>query len=297
MNTSYDVVVIFFIMDEIVKKLKKEGFLPISGRGRKSKLTTSELLTIGVICHLEQVQSLKRLHRLIKSPLFGGCFNEVPCYEQFTTAMRNINNILSPVINFFALINGSMDGETNIIDSTPLPITTYPFKYIKWAGNKSSLSKCLDEWYQGFKLHLVVNKDMEIVSHRLTTAGVHDSNMLDKKGLLSNVSGDLIGDKGYIGEKRKNDLALLGINLFTPLRDNMDQSKNTFKPEHKKTRKLVETSFGKMKDHFCLVYRFARNVDGFFSWVKSTLLAYSISILLENTEKMGNFLKALSCQC
>lgn len=297
MNTSYDVEVIFFIIDELVKKLKKEGFVPISGRGRKPDLTIAELLTIAVICHLEQIQSLKRLHRFIQSANCAGYFTNIPCYSQFTAAMRKINFLLMHVLNFFALISGANNEQSKIIDSSPLPITTYPFKYIKWTNNTSSLSKCLDEWYQGFKLHMVVNEDKEIVSHSLTTASVHDSKMLHKAGLLKNVDGDLIGDKGYIGELRKRQLKAKGINLFTPLRDNMDQSKSDYTPTHKRIRKLVETTFGKMKDHFILAYKFARNVDGFFSWVRGGLLAYSFSLLFENSEKLDNFIKALILQC
>jgi hypothetical protein len=297
MHKTYDIAVIFIIIDEIVKKLKNEAFISKSGRGRKPNLTESELLTIAVIGHLEQIQSLKRLHRLIQSLGFENFFNDIPSYEQFTIAMRNINYLLMHVLNFFSFTSKSNDSRTKIIDSTPLPITKYTFKYIKWANNTSSLSKCLDEWYQGYKLHMVTNEEMEIVSHTFTTASVHDSNMLNKKGLLSNVSGDLVGDKGYIGEEKKNNLAAERINLFTPLRENMDQSKSTFTPQHKRTRKLIETVFGKVKDHFSLAYKFARNVDGFFSWVRAGLLAYSFSILFENEERLAIFLERLLGKC
>lgn len=294
MNENYDIVVIFVIIDEIVKKLKKEHFLNVSGQGRKSKLTVSELITIAIIGHLEQVQSLKRLHRLIGCVLFKSYFNEIPSYQQFCISMRNLDLVINHVIVLFAQLNGSLNKKKNIIDGTPLPITKYPFKYIKWTNNTSSLSKCLGEWYQGFKLHLLINTDMEIINQQIKTASVHDVNLLDSDNFLERVEGELIGDKGYISEAKKKELfETKNINLITPLRENMDQSKNIYTKAHKNMRKRIETVNGVLKDHFCLLYKFARNVDGFFSWVKSTLLAYSFSILCENSDKLANFLKAL----
>jgi hypothetical protein len=296
MNENYDIVVIFVIIDEIVKKLKNENFLPTSQQGRKSKLTISELVTISVIGHLEQIQSLKRLHRLINSNEFKSYFNDAPCYAQFASAMRKISYLLDHVMSFFAQFNEAMDEKISIIDSTSLPITKYPFKYIKWANNTSSLSKSLDEWYQGYKLHLVINTKMEIIGQHITTASVHDVKMLDSDKIIKGIKGDLIGDKGYISEPKKQKLATNDINLITPLRENMDQSKNIYTSEHKRIRKLIETANGKLKDHFCLLYRFARNIDGFFSWVKSTVLAYSFSILFENEAKLDKLIKSLCYQ-
>lgn len=294
MKKSYDIVVIFYIIDEIVKKLEKESFITKKSQGRKSVLTLSEFLTISVIGHFEQIASIKKLYYCMKSIEFKSCFPKMPVYSQFTRGITSTYQYLNHVIDAFIFLTRAKKDNLFIIDSTPLPITNHAFKFIKWHDNTATLSKCLDAWYQGYKLHLVINSKKEIVNLRITTASVHDSNMLDSKKFLKGIHGNLIGDKGYINEAKRKNLESKGLFLITPLRKNMDQSKSLYDQNFKQKRKLIETLFGLLKDHYCLLYRFARNIQTFFAWIYTTLLSYFFKFLFENSDKLMNFLNALN---
>ena len=53
-------------------------------------------------------------------------------------------------------------------------------------------------FYQGFKLHIIVDQEQEIVSVSTTKANVHDVQLLKNPVFIKHVNGLLVGDKGYI---------------------------------------------------------------------------------------------------
>src|SRR5690242_991094 len=99
MKKTYDIVVIFYIIDEIVKKLKEEGSLYKNGLGRPSKLSLSELLTIAIVGHLEQIASQKRLYCRIQSDEFKDLFPNMPTYGQFNKGMLDTESHMNAIIS------------------------------------------------------------------------------------------------------------------------------------------------------------------------------------------------------
>jgi Transposase DDE domain len=72
-------------------------------------------------------------------------------------------------------------------------------------------------WFFGFKLHLVVNDQGEILAFCLTAGLVDDRHPVPKlaKGLV----GKLFGDKGYLSQPLAQQLLVTqGLHLITKLR-------------------------------------------------------------------------------
>ena len=69
--------------------------------------------------------------------------------------------------------------------------------------------------------------------------------------LTRSISGLLIGDKGYLCSSLQKDLALYGLDLQTPKRSNMIDSRdrNLIKLLIK-TRRLIETVTGQLTERF-----------------------------------------------
>ncbi len=70
-------------------------------------------------------------------------------------------------------------------------------------------------WFYGFKLHLIVNDQGEILSFFITPGNVDDRKPVPK--LVKSLVGKLFGDRGYISKKLAQLLASQDIELITPL--------------------------------------------------------------------------------
>ena len=122
------------------------------------------------------------------------------------------------------------------ITSTPLPkilgLPTHntPPAIIKVCHNKriprhkvfagiATRGKTTMGWFYGFKLHLIVNDQGEILACRLTPGNVDDRKPLPD--LAKTLFGQLFGDKGYISQPRFDQLLAQGLELIMPRRKNM----------------------------------------------------------------------------
>ena len=56
-------------------------------------------------------------------------------------------------------------------------------------------------WFFGFKLHLMVNDEGELVAFRVTTAEVNDQGPVSR--MARGLWGQLFGDRGYISRRSR----------------------------------------------------------------------------------------------
>jgi hypothetical protein len=99
--------------------------------------------------------------------------------------------------------------------------------------------------------------------------------------MTAGLHGLLIGDKGYIDLNLKEELALQGIDLQTPLRKNMQDTRS---PEVVKrlisSRRLVETVIGQLSERFHIEKIRARNTWHLASRFIRKLLAHTVGVFL-----------------
>src|SRR5262249_39390278 len=74
-------------------------------------------------------------------------------------------------------------------------------------------------WCYGFKLHLLINDEGEVLACRLTAANVDDR--VPVPALVQGLSGKVFGDRGYISQALFADLYAQGVQLITTLRKDM----------------------------------------------------------------------------
>lgn len=125
-------------------------------------------------------------------------------------------------------INASHAQELCTVDSSALPVNGYNRKHTKWASD-AEIGKNMHGFYQGFKLHIIINQNHEIISIETTKANVHDVQLLKQENFVKPVKGTLVGDKGYIlSADDQNNLKKMGIDLIAKQRKNMDPYLNIF---------------------------------------------------------------------
>lgn len=264
----------YCIIANLTSLIDKKNQIPKVGR--KKKLSRSELLTIAIIKQKLGIETNKQLYFLIKKYMKKD-FSEMPSYQQFCAGLESNFWHLGIINSILAEINKQKQSEFYVIDSTPLPLCSVGYRFRSRLGKGfASSGKNMNGWYFGFKLHLIINKNMDIVSFKFTNGSTSDIAALDTK-MVAGIAGYLIGDKGYLGLKKAKELKICNITLITKGRKNMKKtpiSKNILKML--KRRQIVETSFSILKDRLQIINKKARSITSFFSQALSAILAYTL---------------------
>jgi len=162
------------------------------------------------------------LYNLIKNHT-KNTFGSLPSYQQFCAGLES-NLVYLSLINYVITeINKQKNNDFFIIDSTSLPICRNSYRSRSKLGkNIATSGKNINGWYFGFKLRLVITNDMDIISFKFTGGSTSGIAALDTN-FVKNITGYLIGDKGYLGKKKAQELRKNGIKLITKPRKNMKQ--------------------------------------------------------------------------
>lgn len=261
---------VYYIIDEIVQ----HGIQNTPKKGRRSKLSMSEIITILIEGHRRHYLTEKQLYTLAIGEL-KSCFNSIPCYVQFTRAIRKTMPYLDLILEVFTQLNANKLQKFCIVDSTSLPVAGYNKKDVKWALDSAGKSKNMHGFYQGFKLHIIINQDREIVSVATTQANVSDIKLLKDYKFIEHVKGILLGDKGYIAsETHRKMLHKNGIQLIAKQRENMDPYLNEYYKPLLKKRRCIESVFGYLKTRSGLIFPFLRSAESFIVHVKAAVVTY-----------------------
>jgi hypothetical protein len=179
-----------------------------------------------------------------------------------------------PLTTFINSRCGTSQGLA-FIDSTPLKVC----KNIRIPRHKTFVSqagrgKSSTGWFYGFKLHLVVNDQGDILSFCITAGNVDDRKPVAK--LVKSLTGKLFGDRGYISQKLTKLLASQDIKLITTLKKNMKaQTVEAFDQLLLRKRSLIETINDQLKNIFDLEHSRHRSLTHYLSNIMAGLVAYS----------------------
>jgi len=85
----------------------------------------------------------------------------------------------------------------------------------------AKIGKTTTGWFYGFKLHLTINDEGEILSFCITPGNVDDRDEKTITYLTKELFGKIFGDKGYISQSLFEKLWGNGIQLVTGIKKNM----------------------------------------------------------------------------
>src|SRR5690606_1015663 len=129
-------------------------------------------------------------------------------------------------------------------------------------------------WFFGFKLHLVVNDQGEILQFCLTPGNVDDRKPVPR--LAKFLFGKLFGDKGYISNTLAQSLrAMFNVHLITKLRSNMKNQLLTWTDRILlRRRAIIETVIDQLKNISQIEHSRHRSFSNFVVNVLCGLIAY-----------------------
>lgn len=173
--------------------------------------------------------------------------------------------------------------DTYLVDSIPISVahiarehsTSVCRKHLRTAPDKG-YSAVTDQYFIGYKLHVVLSLDGVYHSMELTKASVHDSQYLKELNHSGLRHCLLLADKGYLSAQGQQDLFYSkGINLQTPMRRNQHDYK-PWPKVFKDARRRVETIFSQLCDQMML----KRNYSKTFVGLRARLIAKVASVTL-----------------
>lgn len=243
----------------------------VSKPGPKPKLAASEIMTIIIYFHMTRYRDFKTYYTEYVSQHLRTEFPNLVSYNRFVELMPTA---FLPLCLYLHTRLGTVSG-ISFIDSTPLPVchNRRIERHRVFAG-LAARGKTSMGWFYGFKLHLVVNDQGELLAYYLSAGNMDDRRPVLK--LARHLFGKLFGDKGYISQPLFEQLMAHNVQLITGLRKNM---KNRLLPLMDKLllrkRAIIETINDQLKNISQITHTRHRSVPNFLVNVIAGLIAYT----------------------
>ena len=232
--------------------------------------TDAEVLTIALMQSPLRVASLKQTYRLIRAN-FASAFPKLCSYKQWIARLHRLSALVGKMIEA-ARRADCFNFSIYIIDSKPIPVCK-PIRHrvvrlLRDAG--AYFSKTSIGWFFGFKLHVLLNIEGQIVSAVLTAANTHDREAALWLAAATD-GGIVVADQAYGGEEtceavaREADMVVLTSKRVRPKKGLMSR-----------VRQPIETFFAKLCHRF-IDKVYSRSFEGLWSTIKLKLLAYNLS--------------------
>jgi transposase len=240
-------------------------------RHRKSALALSEVMTIIVWFQQSGYRTFKDYYRKEVCQHLRDEFPNLVSYNRFVELMPTA---LVPLCYYLQTRKGETVGIA-FIDSLPIAVchnrripSHKVFAHVAERG-KSSV-----DWFYGFKLHLIVNDQGELLAFHLTPGNVDDRKPVAQ--LARGLFGKLFGDRGYISQALQEVLSGQNLQLITKIKKNMkNRLLSVFDQLLLRKRALIETINDQLKNICQIEHSRHRSTANFLVNVIAALIAYS----------------------
>lgn len=268
---------LYCVVDEFAKEFfpefeKAQLEYGVKKRQNSCSLTPSEIMTIMIYFHQLRFRDFKTFYTQYVMKHLRKEFPDLVSYNRFVELMPSI---LLPLCFFIHFQNKT---ETGIyfIDSTTIDVC-----HIKRASsnrvfkNIAKKSKSSMGWFFGFKLHIVINDQGEIMAFKITSSTTDDRIPVDK--MTQGLTGKIFGDRGYISQELFDKLYQRGLKLVTRIKKNM---KNKLIPLIDKLllrkRAIIESVNDQLKNISQIEHSRHRSVNNFMVNLLAGLAAYAL---------------------
>ena len=241
-------------------------------RGRRRRMSASEIMTILIYFHLSGFRNFKTYYLGYIQGYLKEAFPTAVSYNRFVELMPEA---LIPLCLYLQQNLGDCTG-ISFVDATPLKVChNRRIKQHRTFVDEAKRGRTSMGWFYGFKLHLIINDRGEILAFFVSAGNMDDRKPMPK--LVRELWGKLFGDKGYISKKMREQLREQGIDLFTPLKKNMKNKLLTLENKLlQRKRSIIETIIDQLKNISQIEHSRHRSLSNFAVNLISGLIAYSL---------------------
>ena len=253
------------------RRLRRHGFPP--------RLSDVEVLTMEIVGEMEGRNGDRAIWRYFNEH-WRSWFPDLPAYKTVAKQCANLWRMKQMILE---RLFGTRD-TVHIIDGAPMAVCHNARAYrSRMLDEHTAWGYCAakNAHYYGLRGHPVLGLNGFITAFVLTPANVDER--LSLGDMIGKIKGMLIADKGFIDQKWKQRLAQHGIDLQTPLRDNMtDERPKWAVKQLVKVRKTIETALSVLVNHFALTKIKAHDLWHFTSKLTRKLLTYNFYVMLRS---------------
>jgi hypothetical protein len=269
-RSNFDLVKTFCIVDDFFRIISHNR----AKISRPSILCISEIVTITLIGQVYEISCLKRLYELVRDR-FSLDFS-LPTYRNFVVAMNYGSQYMVIFMNTLLKSRNTTSGEVCFVDGTKIEVCKiYREKRHKTMKLLATKSKSTTGWWYGLKLHVICDKNGNLMKLRITTATHGEREVLNT--FLDELHDSIIvGDAGYLS--RELDLKAHKNNniLLTAKRKNMKTMAEQWQNNAMNMRSRIETVFDVLKERYGLVTSLPRSVSGYLAHYMRCLFGYMV---------------------
>ena len=254
---------------------------PLETRGRPRRLHPSEVTTILIAFQQSNYRTFKHFYLKHVCVYWRAEFPHLVSYSRFVQLQKEVLTVLT----FYLSTHLGTCSGISFVDSTRLRVCdNRRISSHRVFLSEAGCSKTSMGWFYGFKLHLVINEQGEILDVELTPGNTDDRRPLPK--FAEGLHGNLYADRGYISKDLREQLRAQGINLVYKVRKNMKPLDLSVSDEVLlRKRMLIESVIRELKTQTQLEHsRKPRSFENFQVNVFSALIAYQ---LLENKPSLN----------
>ncbi len=240
-------------------------------RIKNSRLSLSEIMTIVVYFHHSRYRDFKHYYQDLILHYHSPDFPNLVSYNRFVELM---SFSLLPLIFYLNTRKGQCSG-ISFIDTMGIPIChNKRAKRNKVFDNLAHWGKSSVDWYFGFKLHLVINEQGEILALKITPGNINERKTVPY--LTKDLWGRLFGDKGYISQDLFQELSQKNIKLITPFKKKMNNKLlELWEKLMLRKRSLIETVNDQLQNISQIVHSRHRSPINFLVNTIAGLIAYT----------------------
>jgi hypothetical protein len=269
-----DIVTLFCEIDDFCQGIEPWlncQLLAVHQRERESRMHLSEVMTLLVWFHIVGYRNFKQFYLHEVSEHLRQEFPRLVSYNRFVELQRNA---LLPLCIYLKQRYGRCTG-ISFIDSTPLAVChNRRIHSHQVFRDEATRGKSSVDWFYGFKLHLVINDEGELLACCLTPGNVDDRQPVPH--LVRELFGKLFGDKGYLSQALGEQLFEQDLHLITKLRRNMPNKLMLFLDKILlRKRAIMETVVDQLKNISQIEHTRHRSLWNFMGNLLAGLIAYS----------------------
>jgi hypothetical protein len=266
-----DLTTLFCNIDDFVIQQNQDLKALKPKKSPRFRLSLSEIMTICIAYHMSGYKSFKTFYRNYVIPYLLQQFPNLVSYNRFVELKaKAILSLAAYLKSRFGICSG-----ITYIDSTPIQVCKpkrmsrhHTFKNIAKKG-KSTIG-----WFFGFKAHILINENGELLGAQLTPGNVDDRAPV--REMTENISGNVYADKGYICKKLTEDLIKRGLNLITAVKKNMKAKLLSMVDKILlRKRSVIETVNDQLKNISNLEHSRHRSLKNFIVNFLCSLIAYT----------------------
>ena len=274
------IIAVFLVVDTYLTPILQHS--PPRSKGASPALSDSEVLTLEIVGEFLGHHDDARLWRYFYHH-WHEWFPDLPNRTTFVRQAANLWHYKQLLQQQLLQTLGAAESDLYRVDGFPMPVCGFKrapqAKLFAGLASYGSSATKLGTFY-GFRGHLLINAQGLIMSVSVTPADVDERDVVPE--LVSGLQGLLLGDKGYIREMLRQDLAPQSLKLWTPLRHNMKQYHPQWNRTVSRHRQLVETVIGHLCHWFDIEHIRSRDLWHLTSRVARKVLAHTVMSYLNH---------------